>query len=90
LASYNPDKRLSVLLKAVAIKVLTQELGVRGYRNLVNDFSQASWANSRKTIQSLKAPSNNWSPLRQITVALREFKPVKLDDYKDKLYSNSK
>jgi len=90
LAGYNPDKRLSVLLKAVAIKVLTQELGVRGYRNLVNDFSQASWVNSRKTIQSLKAPLNSWSPLRQITQALQEFRPVKLAEHTDNLYSNSK
>lgn len=90
LAGYNPEKRLSVLLKAIGIKLLIDELGVRGYRNLVDDFSQASWANSRKTIQSLKAPPNSWSPLRQITNALQKFKPIKLADYEDNLYSNSK
>jgi len=90
LAKLNPDKRLSVLLKAVGIKVLTDEIGVRGYRNLVNDFSEASWSNSRKTIQSLVTPVASWSALQQISEGLADFKPVKLAEYETNLYSNSK
>lgn len=83
LAGRNPDKRLSVLLKAIGIKLILDELGVRGYRNLVSDFSDASWANSRKTINSLNIPQTYWSPLAQISKSIEEFKPVKLEDYNE-------
>lgn len=90
LHSNNPDARLSSILKVMGIKQLINELGVRGYRNIINNFSQASWVNSRKTLSKLSVPKTAWTPLSQVSKSLVKFEPLKLDDYRSRLYSNSK
>ena len=86
----NPDARLSTVLKIMGMKQLINEVGVRGFRNIANGYSKSSWQGSKRSLNQIRLPQKIWTPLSQVGSALEEFSPVSLEQYRAKVYSNSK
>lgn len=78
----NPKVTYSQLLKYLGAKVLIEEIGVRGFRQVTKRYGDKQWYRLNQGMNSLVIGPEA-KIFENVNNAIREFKQIKLENYKD-------
>lgn len=74
----NPHMKLKTLLAVVGYKYLVQEVGVRGFRNMIRKFSDNSWYNLKRNMKKIHINSGEFL-MDRIIEDVEKFETVHID-----------
>lgn len=78
----NPKVTYSQMLKYIGAKVLIEEVGVRGFRQATKRYGDKQWYRLNQGMNSLVIGPEA-KIFENVNNAIREFKQIKLENYKD-------
>ena len=76
----NPDKRLISALKYLGTRILLERLGVRGFRQLIDKYSNRAWYELNNNMKNL-TQVNQVNVFALLKEAVANYKPLKLVDF---------
>ena len=76
----NPDKRLISALKYLGTRILLERLGVRGFRQLIDKYSNRAWYELNNNMKNL-TQVNQVNVFALLKEAVTNYKPLKLVDF---------
>lgn len=74
----NPHIRLKTLLSVVGYKYIVQDVGIRGFRNMIRKFSDNSWYNLKRNIKEMQINSGEFL-MDRIIRDVEKFETVHID-----------
>lgn len=77
----SPKMPLSKALRLAGTKVVVDEIGLRGYRNIISKFGKEAWYRIKNEFEQSNLPRNPSVLLPNVEKQLQEFKPTKMSAY---------
>ena len=79
----NSNIKLSKALKLLASIIIIQEIGARGFRNLINGYSKNNkfWYDIARELKLLNLPMDRYCSISEVSRSIRDFKPLELKCY---------
>jgi hypothetical protein len=85
----NPKVKLTPALKMLGLRVLLEDTGVRGFREMTRRYGNSAWYSLNKEMKKL-GKTDEISVFSLLRKQITDFEPLKLLAIKDKMLNNDK
>ena len=79
----NPKVKIRKMLQIYAVKKLTDEMGIRCFREATRIYGLHNWPRLKDDLETLQFPDAFFEPLKTIEESLKKFEPLRLKNYSE-------